>query len=71
MSDRTADQPYNAIAVRPNGGWCRVWVDPRTRRILASSAVRCVWTGTPKFDRWFRRQYPDVVVMAADKEPAA
>lgn len=62
MTDRP-EPAYNGIAVRPNGGWCRVRVDPLTRCILAASSVRCVWTGTPKFDRWFRRQYPGVEVM--------
>jgi len=48
---------WNAYALRRGGGWCKVRLDA-DNRILEASAVSCVWSGTTRFDRWFRGQYP-------------
>ena len=50
MSERTTDE-YNGVAFR-QGGYCYVKLDEQGR-ILESSAVRCVWSGTEKFHDWF------------------
>ncbi len=32
------------------------------RRIVACNAIKCLWSGTPRFDWWFRSQYaPEVL----------
>lgn len=31
-------------------------------RVWRCDAVSCVWSGTERFDGWFRSQYPDVEI---------
>lgn len=47
---------WNGIAFRRGGGQCLVRVDARGR-IVASSAVSCVWSNTPRFHDWFLDHY--------------
>lgn len=52
---------FNGLAYRADGRCCAVRVDEQGR-ILSSSAVRCVWSGSPRFDGWFRERYQIVAV---------
>lgn len=40
----------------------RVHVTVKQGLIIACDEIRCVWTGTKRFDRWFRDLYSPVVV---------
>jgi hypothetical protein len=55
-------ETYNVLIIRDlPGGACGVCeaevLADGTDRIVSSGAVSCVWTGTPRFDAWFRARY--------------
>lgn len=38
------------------------------RRIVACNTIKCLWSGTTRFDWWFRSQYKPEVLLDEGKE---
>lgn len=68
--DELQGASFNAVAYRASGGWCLVALDA-DGQILASSAVGCVWSGTPRFHEWFLGRWDIAAVVPLARRAAA
>lgn len=60
---------HTAILAGPYLAGTRVLVElDDQNRIIDCSAIRCVWSGTVRFDDWFRDQYNPIVLPDAGEE---
>lgn len=54
---------FNATAWRDDEHCCLAYVDA-SGRVLRTSAISCAWDGDARFDAWFRKHWPSVLIVA-------